>query len=97
MAEQQTAIQAWVQQVERMLALGRQIVSVGDTFTRIYQANGIGATIGALQPGEVLPGTSITKETAMEWLTVWNALAVALNTPIESIGGQTPAQVLFKM
>ena len=97
MATEQTAVQLWVSQVERMLSLGRQIVSVGDQFTRVYEANGIAAVIGALQPGECLPGTTVKKETAMEWLAVWNALALALNTPIESIGGQTPAQVLFKL
>lgn len=95
MAEQ-TAIQNWVSQVERMLSLGRQIVTVGDTFTRVYDANGIGATIAALQPGEVLPGTEIKKETAVEWLTIWAALATTLETPIPSIGNQTPAAVLFK-
>ncbi len=86
----------WSNQVKQMLALGQRIVTLGDTFTRVYDANKLGDVIMSLNTGEVLPGTEIPKETALEWLAVWQVLNGALITPIPAINNQTPAQVLFK-
>lgn len=95
MAEQ-TPIQQWTGKTAQIAQLGRRIVTISDEAQRIFDANAIGATIAALQPGEVLPDTTMTKEQAVEFITMWTAVNTTLETPLESLGGQTPAMILFK-
>jgi len=85
----------WVNLVRQSVLLSQQLLSVTGQGTEIFSAAGLEAVITGLEAGQTIPGTDMTKETAIKYMAAFNAIMTAVNTPLTELGGITPKQALL--
>jgi hypothetical protein len=79
--------------LDNILAPGARVIDGLTTAARLAQASA--AEIEATEPGEIVPGTAMTREEADQLMALAAHVLAFVNTPI-SEGGPTPSEVISR-
>lgn len=85
-ATQQSDLPAryWYDQVAGITADARRILKAVDEAKRIFKGNGLAAVIASLEPGQAVPGTTMSKEQALAWSAMVEAIASFLQQEVQA-------------
>lgn len=90
-----TAAQEWEADLRSIVAQTQAAITAAITLTMTGEMNEIGALIVATAAGELLPGTTITKEAAYARAATFKELLVWLEGQVAGTG-MTRKQVIFR-
>jgi hypothetical protein len=77
-----TPARYWYEQVNGITADARRILKAVDEAKRIYKGNSLATVIAALEAGQAVPGTTMSKEQAATWAAMVEAIAGFLQQEI---------------